>query len=322
MKENWKAAALGALLAGCRLTAQTPDGFQGVVEYEDRLVAFEVAGRVAKLVVQRGDEVTAGATLAELDTSIEKLNRDVRAAEVEMARADRALLRAGTRREDIAAAEASAQASAAAEDLAKKSAERARTLFADQAITRADLDRANADFDRIGNERRSLDQRLASARAGARPQELARVEARLAEATAALALQDERLQRCTLRAPINGTVLDTHLRSGELAAIGTPIVTLADTARPYIDVFVPEKEIARVAVNAKAALTADGAPGSFDAVVEHIGERSEFTPRFLFSERERPNLVFRVRLRVSDPQRRLRAGLPAFVKIDKIEAKK
>ena len=42
---------------------------------------------------------------------------------------------------------------------------------------------------------------------------------------------------------------------------------------------------------------------------------TEFTPKFLFSPRERPNLVVRVRVRVDDPERRLHAGVPAFARI-------
>jgi hypothetical protein len=47
--------------------------------------------------------------------------------------------------------------------------------------------------------------------------------------------------------------------------------------------------------------------------VEFISPRTEFTPRFLFSERERPNLVIRVRVRIDDPKEQLLSGLPAFV---------
>jgi hypothetical protein len=50
--------------------------------------------------------------------------------------------------------------------------------------------------------------------------------------------------------------------------------------------------------------------------VEHVARKAEFTPRFLFSERERPNLVIRVRVRVDDPGERLHAGVPAFVTIE------
>jgi hypothetical protein len=44
-----------------------------------------------------------------------------------------------------------------------------------------------------------------------------------------------------------------------------------------------------------------------------VGRNLEFTPRYLFSEKERSNLVVRVRVRVEDPRHLLRAGVPAFV---------
>jgi hypothetical protein len=47
--------------------------------------------------------------------------------------------------------------------------------------------------------------------------------------------------------------------------------------------------------------------------VERINSKAEFTPRFLFSERERENLVIRVRVRIDDREHVLRAGVPAFV---------
>ena len=50
--------------------------------------------------------------------------------------------------------------------------------------------------------------------------------------------------------------------------------------------------------------------------MEHIASQTEFTPRFLFSPRERPNLVVRVRVRIEDPEERLHAGVPAFVTIE------
>ena len=52
---------------------------------------------------------------------------------------------------------------------------------------------------------------------------------------------------------------------------------------------------------------------SVRSTVERIGYKTEFTPRYLFSEKERSNLVVRVRVRVSDPGHLLRAGVPAFV---------
>jgi hypothetical protein len=68
-----------------------------------------------------------------------------------------------------------------------------------------------------------------------------------------------------------------------------------------------------VALGAPASVRVDGVARAFRGAVEHVFPRSEFTPRFLFSERERPNLVVRVRVRVSDPSHTLHQGVPAFV---------
>ena len=53
----------------------------------------------------------------------------------------------------------------------------------------------------------------------------------------------------------------------------------------------------------------------FPAKVEYVSPETEFTPKFLFSDRERPHLVVRVRVRVEDPGRRLQSGLPAFATV-------
>jgi HlyD family secretion protein len=78
-------------------------------------------------------------------------------------------------------------------------------------------------------------------------------------------------------------------------------------------VFVPQGQLAPVRVGTRARVRVDGLSASLAGHVEHIARETEFTPRFLFSERERPNLVVRVRVRVDDPREQLHAGVPAFV---------
>ena len=60
-------------------------------------------------------------------------------------------------------------------------------------------------------------------------------------------------------------------------------------------------------------LRVDGAKHAFRAHIEHVFPNTEFTPRFLFSDAERPNLVVRVRVRAEDPRHELHQGIPAFV---------
>jgi HlyD family secretion protein len=100
-------------------------------------------------------------------------------------------------------------------------------------------------------------------------------------------------------------------------AAGAPVVTLGDVAHPYVDLFVPQGDLrgVRPGLAAQVRVDAEGAP--FQARVEDVGRRAEFTPRYLFSPKERANLVVRVRVRIDDPQGRLHAGVPARAVLDR-----
>ena len=70
------------------------------------------------------------------------------------------------------------------------------------------------------------------------------------------------------------------------------------------------------AINGRVAVGEDGeVRAPLSGRVEHVFPRTEFTPRFLFSDDERPNLVLRVRVRIEDPRHLLHAGLPVFVQL-------
>lgn len=307
--------AVGVLFAGCRATAEPLPGHQGIVELEERAIAAEVAGRVDDVAVRRGDRVEAGDLLVALDDSLARRSLDVRRAEVEVARADLTLLQAGSRREDIASIAAQVRAAQAGERSAQRGAGRARELFATGALPQAELDRSEAELSRATGERQSLEAKLGALARGARPEELARAAARTEAAERAVALEVERLERAEVRALIRGTVTDVLVEPGELAAVGTPIATVADVDHPYVDVFVPQGELGGIAVGSPATVRVDATRDASTGRVEWIAPRTEFTPRFVFSPRERPNLVVRVRVRVDDPGRVLHAGVPAFVEI-------
>jgi HlyD family secretion protein len=310
-----RAALTFLLLFGCRRDPLVPTGFQGLVEYDERVLSFEVPGRVDRVDVRRGDRVTTGQPVANLDDTIESLTTDARRQDANAARADLALLEAGSRREDVASLADDLRGAGSNEDLLRTNALRVRKLYADGALAQSELDKADADLQRATFERESLEQRLAALRHGARPEEIARTRARLDQTLAQLALEEELLGRHTLRADTPGEVTDIATKAGELAAVGTPAITLADTSHPYVDVFVPQGQLDAIRPGAPAEVRVDATGVPFAANVEYVSPETEFTPKFLFSNQERPHLVVRVRVRVADPDRRLHAGVPAFARI-------
>ncbi len=307
-----------SLAFSCAPAAPERDDLQGVVELHERALAFEVPGRVARLLVQRGQRVEAGAGLAVLDDSLERPARVARAAEVAQAEAQLSLLEAGARREDLRVLRAQLEGAQAAESQAGHTAQRLRELRAAGTATPQQLDDAESLLARTTAERKAASERLASLESGARREDLRAARARVDSARAALALSEARLQRYQLVAPIAGSVLETHVEPGEVLGAGAPVVTLGETQRPYLDLFVPEARVNGLRPGTKATVRVDAEPGRvFDGEVEDVGRRTEFTPRYLFSPKERPNLVVRVRVALRDPEERLRAGVPALASLDR-----
>ncbi len=313
---RWVVPLLLSLATGCeRAEAHGDEGFQGVVEFEQTLVSFELAGKVKALNVKEGDRVQVGAPLAALDDELSRKQLEARAADAESARAEVSRVQSGARREDVSAMAARVEAARASEELLKKNVTRQRALLEKNVIAQASLDETEAQLARASAERKSLEQNLLALRHGARREEVAVAQSRVTVVEAGLALEQERLERFDLRAPVTGEVLDVHVEQGEVVGAGAPVLTLGDTEHPYVDVFVPQGKLGGIAVGNPARVRVDAERQTLPGRVEHVAQKTEFTPRFLFSERERPNLVVRVRVRVDDPGRRLHAGVPAFVSI-------
>jgi HlyD family secretion protein len=305
---------LVVVTGGCGPDPASEESAQGVVELEERVLAFEVPGRVERVQVDDGDTFEAGSPLAELDLSLETIGRDARAAELAAARARLALLREGARPEELRTASAEVRAARSGEALLERNVARQRALLAQGASTQLAVDDLEGRLDQARAHRQALEQQSRLLRDGARNQEIEAAEAAVAAAEAGVRLADARLARHTLESEEDGVVLAVHVEPGEVVAPGTPVVTVADPARPYVDVFVPQGAVDGIDVGTEAEVTTDATPGPFAGRVEHVSRRTEFTPRFLFSERERPNLVLRVRVRIEDPDHQLHAGLPAFAK--------
>jgi len=317
---KWLPALL--LLLGCARGPTLAQGqYQGVVELHERNLSFESAGKIRTLSVQRGAHVAADQPLVSLDDTLERRQVEIREAEAKAADAQLDLLRAGAKSQDLRSAQAKVQASRATEETLRQTAERDRTLRAANALPQSALDDAEGRLRQATADRQGAEARLASLVAGARTQEVQVALARSAQAQAALLAEQERLARFVLHAPVAGEILETMVEPGEVVQAGSPVVTLGEPLRPYVDVFVPEAELSGLQAGTAAKVRLDGEPQSFEGAIESVGRTLEFTPRYLFSPKERPNLVMRVRVNVTDPKGRLHAGLPAFVDFDRVGAR-
>lgn len=302
------------VLLACTADTEEPEGFQGVVELDETMVGFEVAGRLESVSAVEGALLEAGTTLATLDTELQETARAARVAELRAAEARLRLVQAGPRAEEVRSAAAELRAARESLDVAQRDLQRANRLTESGAVSASASDRLRGEVAASRGRVDALSQRLRALRRGSRTEEIEMSEAQVEAARLAVQAAEQTLERHSLGSPITATVLDVHVEPGELVGPGSPVATLADLDAPFVDVFVPQDRIDEARLNAEAEVRVDSPDDVFEGRIEWIGRSLEFTPRFLFSERERPNLVLRVRIRVTDPEHRLHAGVPARVR--------
>jgi multidrug resistance efflux pump len=131
---------------------------------------------------------------------------------------------------------------------------------------------------------------------------------------AELDLIDVQISRLTLYAPGSGIVLTRNIEAGEIAKPGASLMTIGKLEELTITVFVSEERYGEVSLGQIAEVKVDAFPNDvFEAVVIHIADQAEYTPRNVQTEEGRRTTVFAIKLAVSNPQGKLKPGMPADV---------
>jgi len=131
-------------------------------------------------------------------------------------------------------------------------------------------------------------------------------------AKAALDTAQIQLDNATIRAPSSGVILVRAIEPGELAAIGTPIVTMADLTTVKLTVYLAERDIGKVSLGESVAVSVDSYPGrQFAGKITYISDQAEFTPKSIQTKEERTTQVFGVKIEIPNPDQKLKPGMPA-----------
>jgi HlyD family secretion protein len=315
------------LLAGCRQqpAAAVPRA-TGYVEATETRIASKVQGRVAQVTAVEGARVTAGQTLVTLATTdIDLALRQVR-AERDQAEAQRRLLLAGARLEDVQQAEAQAAAAASERNVAEAELTAARAdearfeqLLKNRAGSEKQRDDAVARRARAEAQLKAVDDRAKAAvatlqrvKAGARPEELQGAAARVAGIDARIAQLEHDRGEATIVSPTAGIVSSRLVEPGELVAVGTPLVIVVDLDRAWANAYVESPLVPSLKLDQVATVVTDRGdrlPGR----VSFISSKEEFTPRNVQTSAERAKLVYRVKVAVDNAKGVLKVGMPVEV---------
>ena len=153
---------------------------------------------------------------------------------------------------------------------------------------------------------------VAGMNAGATNEQIAALEARVAQAQAGRDALLEQREMMFLTAPMDGTIIDIMAHPSEVAARGATLLTIADIGQVSLTVYVPETRIGHVQLGQSVQVTVDSfSDRVFEGQVSHISNQAEFTPRNVATQEERVNLVFAVEIRIANDDGALKPGMPA-----------
>ncbi|MFI5244837.1 MAG: HlyD family secretion protein [Gemmatimonadales bacterium] len=307
---------LFALSACARPSTATIEA-TGTLEVVEVDISPISAGRVSRVLVDEGAAVRAGDTLAVL--IIPTLPSDVAQREAKASSANAAFQEAehGPRAAEIASAAAELGSAEATADRAARDVERLRPLAAKQNVSAQDFDAARALAASTAGHRDALRAQLQLLREGTRPERIhaAEADARGASASVASALATER--DLVLVSPVTGTVTNRSAEPGEVIGAGQAALTVAQTGRQTVRVYVSEAVLPRIRAGQAVRALLDAFPDhEFTGRVVAISTQAEYTPRVALTEKERADLLFGVKVEFSDSTGMLKAGLPITVRID------
>jgi len=290
MPRTRPAVLLLALAAACHHAAQ-PDAF-GNVDVTPVVVSAETAGRLLTFTPAEGDTIAAGREVAVVDTVPLSLQRRQALAQRDagVSRIQSAGLQIGVLN--------------AQRDVVQRTYQRTQSLYNDHAATAQQLDKAELDY-------RTLLAQIAAATA---QRETAVRDT--GTTTAQIAQIHDQIRRSHILNPIDGTVLTTYVKPAEFVQPGEALYRIASLDTVDVRAYITETQLAAVHLGQRATVTIDTGQGSRQAlpgVVSWIASQAEFTPTPIQTRDERANLVYAVKLRVANPRRALKIGMPVDV---------
>ena len=284
-------------------------------------ISPEIAGQVRRVLVKDHQTVQAGEPLMTIESRPFKLALDSIEAELDAARTFVETLRATWREAVAELADAEARAA-----YFMRQAQRQQDLAAKGVASTSKLEEvqndARAAMDKVNSVKEKL-QRVLTALNGD-PKLPAEDHPTVREKMAARERAALDLTRTTIRAPIDGVVVNMRLQQGEQVKAATPLFALVVLSRPWVEANFKETELTNVRVGQKATVVLDGYPDStWEAIVESVSPATGAEFALLPPQNASGNWVkvvqrLPVKLRllphVGEPP--LRAGMTATVRID------
>jgi HlyD family secretion protein len=223
---------------------------------------------VSSVLVKEGDRVKAGQLLVRLDEAEAQSQLAHAKAQLRAAEADMAAVRKGGTQEEVFTNESNLAKAKTELDAAQRNYEALKRLQGTQAASAGEVEEAANRLTRAKAELNLLQQK--TTQRYSHP-EVARVQAQMEDARAAVLAADDIVRHANVVAPNDGIVYSVPVKKGTFVNSGDLLVQVADLEKMQVHAFIDEPEIGKLKIGQKVTLTWDAIPGrTWVGEVSHV----------------------------------------------------
>jgi len=238
---------IGLWLAWRPQTAQV----QGIVDAREYRVASKVTGRLAELLVDEGEKVTAGQLLARIDSPEVSARQAQADAAVEAAQSQADKAETGARPTDLTAADAQWRRAVAASELARVTFARVNRLANEGVVAGQKRDEARANMVAAHEAERAARSQYDAARSGVRVEDRRAAAAQAAQARGAAAEVAVARSETQIIAPASGEVGRRLAQPGEIVSAGYPVLLLTEVQALWVTVTLREDQMQTIRIGSQ-----------------------------------------------------------------------
>ena len=178
--------------------------------------------------------------------------------------------------------------------------QRIQNMFRENAATQRQLDQANSEVAVLKKQIRNVETQNAPI-----VNELKSIDTKVAQIA-------EQLSKSTIINPIEGTVLTKFSEANEIVSFGKPLYKIADLNEMSLRVYVSETQLSNIGIGQQVIVKIDSGETmkNYTGTISWISASAEFTPKIIQTKEERVNLVYAVKVTVTNDGS-LKIGMPA-----------
>jgi len=269
-------------LNACRESGIDHDA-SGTFEAVETIISAEANGKILQLNLEEGMELKAGQVIGCIDST------QLYARKLQLLQSKKAILSGRP--------QANIQMESLKKELANAVLDRDRTasLVKGGVATQKQLDDINA---KVSTLQARIDAQESSLRTTTSTlnEQAGTVDAQLIEI-------NDQLKKCVIRNPLNGTVLGKYAEQFEMTAAGKPLYKIADLSGIILRAYITGDQLSKAKLDQKVKVFTDDGKGGYketEGVITWINDKAEFTPKTIQTKNERANLVYAVKVKVSN----------------------